>query len=101
MPRPRFQKSRERWVFAKIRTTRQQWYEQTALTTIRRLRHCEKENRKLKLLVADLTLDKMIFQTEPAVSNVLREAANSQVPAAWFLEASVQSCDHVIPCKLL
>ena len=37
-------------------------YGQMALAEIRRLRQLEEENRKLKQLVADLTLDKVILQ---------------------------------------
>jgi putative transposase len=37
-------------------------YGQTAVGEIRRLRQLEEENRKLKQLVADLTLDKVILQ---------------------------------------
>ena len=35
---------------------------QMAIAEIRRLRHLEEENSKLKQLVADLTLDKVILQ---------------------------------------
>ena len=37
-------------------------YGQMAIAEIRRLRQLEEENRKLKQLVADLTLDKVILQ---------------------------------------
>ena len=37
-------------------------YGQMAIAEIRRLRQLEDENRKLKQLVADLTLDKVILQ---------------------------------------
>jgi putative transposase len=37
-------------------------YGQMAVAEIRRLRQLEEENRKLKQLVADLTLDKVILQ---------------------------------------
>jgi putative transposase len=37
-------------------------YGQMAIAEIRRLRQLEDENRKLKHLVADLTLDKVILQ---------------------------------------
>ena len=37
-------------------------YGQMAMTEIRRLRQLEEENRKLKQLVADLTLDKVMLQ---------------------------------------
>jgi putative transposase len=37
-------------------------YGQMAMAEIRRLRQLEEENRKLKQLVADLTLDKVILQ---------------------------------------
>ena len=37
-------------------------YGQMAIAEIRRLRQLEEENRKLKQLVADLTLDKVIMQ---------------------------------------
>ena len=37
-------------------------YGQMAMGEIRRLRQLEEENRKLKQLVADLTLDKVILQ---------------------------------------
>jgi putative transposase len=37
-------------------------YGQMAIVEIRRLRQLEEENRKLKQLVADLTLDKVILQ---------------------------------------
>lgn len=37
-------------------------YAQMAIAEIRRLRQLEEENRKLKQLVADLTLDKVILQ---------------------------------------
>lgn len=37
-------------------------YGQMAIAEIRRLRQLEEENRKLKQLVADLTLDKLILQ---------------------------------------
>jgi putative transposase len=37
-------------------------YGQMAVGEIRRLRQLEEENRKLKQLVADLTLDKVILQ---------------------------------------
>jgi putative transposase len=37
-------------------------YGQMAMAEIRRLRHLEEENRKLKQLVADLTLDKVMLQ---------------------------------------
>ena len=37
-------------------------YGQMAIAEIRRLRQLEEENRRLKQLVADLTLDKVILQ---------------------------------------
>jgi putative transposase len=37
-------------------------YGQMAMAEIRRLRQLEEENRKLKQLVADLTLDKVMLQ---------------------------------------
>ena len=37
-------------------------YGQTAMAEIRRLRQLEEENNRLKQLVADLTLDKVILQ---------------------------------------
>lgn len=37
-------------------------YSQMGITEIRRLRQLEDENRKLKQLVADLTLDKVMLQ---------------------------------------
>jgi len=80
-------------------------YGQMAVAEIRRLRKLEDESRKLKQLVADLTLDKVMLQEVPAKklkahtgacagSRVDQALCNRRTPGMWA--ASVQSGELVI-----
>ena len=55
-------KSAERWEYRRRRFTAGRRYAGLGLNELRELRQLREENRKLKGIVADLTLDKHILQ---------------------------------------